>query len=221
MAIEKNVATPNGATGEYHELVKVEVAYSESAMPVVTAYVMTWRSAASRLAGDALMWVWPVVGMFTLDDLVDLQGALTTKVESPFYEGFIINGAVENVETARARRWKEVQLEYRQRDEADLQTMSGIVQCDSGSQNEILKAVVMANNLAMIGETVAIDFTLANNTVVTLDAEATIGMGFAMAGRQQALRARMTELRSEIAAAQTIDAVKAITWGTAPNGVPA
>jgi len=57
------------------------------------------------------------------------------------------------------------------------------------------------------------DFTLADNTVATLNAAQMIGLGVAVGQHVQQVYGRATELREAIDAAQDIDALEAIDIG--------
>ncbi len=93
-----------------------------------------------------------------------------------------------------------------------LPTPFGVFDADLGSSAKISQAVLLANNLTALGMAVAIDFTLADNTVARLDAAKMVQVGLALAGREQAVRAKATLLRAQIEAATTKAAVEAVVW---------
>lgn len=215
MAIEILVSAPNAAALAYHEIKTATASWPvEGGEVVTTVIVHSWKAAEAKQQNAPIAWQWSLEKLVAISDFDNLALALTTAADSPFFGGQIYV-AGSNLETARARKWAWVKLENDRRNAMDLTTPFGVLQQDLTSQNEIIKAVLMANNLVAAGYPVEINFTLADNTEVTLDAPMTVGMGFAMAARQQLYRARRNELRKEIEAAESLEELDAITWDEA------
>lgn len=216
MAIELLVSAPNAAALGYHEIKSATASWSmEGSTPTTSVIVHSWKDAESKIGGAPISWQWSLDKLVAISDFDNLSLALITAPDSPFFGGKIYT-TLSGIEAEKAKKWAWVKVENARRNTLPLQTSFGVVQCDEASQYEILKAVVMANNLEMVGYPVEIPFTLADNTVMVLDAEMTVGMGFAMGARQQELRARRNELRDEIDAAEMVEEVQRITWDLAP-----
>jgi len=112
----------------------------------------------------------------------------------------------------KAAKWVEIKTARDAAIAAPLPTPFGVFDADLGSSAKISQAVLLANNLTALGMPVEIDFTLADNSVVRLDAAKMVQVGLALAGREQAVRAKATLLRAQIEAAATAADVEAIAW---------
>jgi hypothetical protein len=93
-----------------------------------------------------------------------------------------------------------------------LSTPYGVFDAGPSASASIIKSVLLANTLASLSLPVSIDFTLANNTVIALDAQSMVQVGLALAAREQAIRATATALRTMIDATTTAAALDLITW---------
>lgn len=93
---------------------------------------------------------------------------------------------------------------------ATVATPAGVVQSDSKSQQNILGLVQMAVLANISAQPFAADFTLADNTVVTLNASQMIGLGVAVGQHVQAVYAQATALRQVIEAAEDHEALDLI-----------
>lgn len=93
---------------------------------------------------------------------------------------------------------------------ATVATPAGVVQSDSKSQQNILGLVQMAVLANISAQPFAADFTLADNTVVTLNASQMIGLGVAVGQHVQAVYAQATVHRSAIEAAADHEALDLI-----------
>ena len=106
----------------------------------------------------------------------------------------------------QVKQWREAALT------APLVTPYGIFDATPAAQDNITRAVLLANNLTALGHPVAINFTLFDNSIKVLDAAAMIQVSLLLGGRVQLVRDRATALRMQIDAATTAAEVDAITW---------
>lgn len=86
----------------------------------------------------------------------------------------------------------------------------GTVQTDDVSTQNITGLVVMAQVAIANGQPFSEPFTLADNSVVTFDAAGMIGMGVAVGQFVSAVYARARDLRTQLDAATTLEALAAI-----------
>jgi hypothetical protein len=86
-------------------------------------------------------------------------------------------------------------------------TPSGTVQCDESSRVNITGAVVLAG---LAPSQFSINWTMADNTQVTLNASAMVAMGQAVAGHVAAVHGHARALKDAIAAATTADQLASI-----------
>lgn len=118
-----------------------------------------------------------------------------------------------NLDELKAHKWTEF------RRLRNVETWAGIdvpgigrFDSDVASQDNLSKAKNTADVLLQQGSPVAIDWTLEDNTVVTLDYQQVCQVAIAMFTHEQALRSKATTLRAQIEAATTKEEVEAIVW---------
>lgn len=121
-----------------------------------------------------------------------------------------------DLEAAKEAVWRAVKRQRTVLTEnpgATVVTPVGAVQSDARSQANINGLVTMAILAQMTQQPFSADFTLADNTVATLNAAQMIGLGVAVGQHVQQVYGRATELREAIDAAQDIAALEAIDIG--------
>jgi hypothetical protein len=96
---------------------------------------------------------------------------------------------------------------------ASVETPSGVVQSDAKSQQNILGLVQMAVLAQLASQPFSADFTLADNSVATLDASEMIALGLAVGQYVQAVYAHARSLREAIDAAEDHEALDLIDIG--------
>lgn len=131
--------------------------------------------------------------------------------------GAFVGGAivtdVTDLETAKVRQWMKLKaardsVEWSGFDVPDL----GRFDSDTVSQSKIIGATLAAQLAEGAGIPYAIDWTLQNNDVVTLDRAAMDTVGFALMAHLNAIHQRGRLIREAITAATTVDAVTGISW---------
>jgi hypothetical protein len=101
--------------------------------------------------------------------------------------------------------------------EAPLPTPYGYFDTDPESRANIANAVLLAQVQVTLGLTVSIDWTLADNSTVTLTAAQMVEVGLLLGAQVQAAYATGRTLRTAIDAATTIPDAEAISWPTRPT----
>lgn len=109
-------------------------------------------------------------------------------------------------------KWAEIKSAREAVFNAPLVTPHGTFDSDSRGRSNITDAVLMAQALTATGSPVSIDFTLADNTVVTLNAEQMIEVGLYLGAKVQGAYAVSRTLRAAIDAATTSAEVQAVSW---------
>lgn len=115
------------------------------------------------------------------------------------------------LEVARTQAWAKVKEWREAAIDADMPTPYGAVQCRPDDRKNITDAVMMAQTLFSMAQPVAIEFTMADNSVVTMDASMMTNIGLLLGQKTQAAHARARELRAQIATA-TKEQLHALTW---------
>lgn len=112
----------------------------------------------------------------------------------------------------RAVKWTEIKQARAEAIDAPLVTPYGIFDSDAKGRTSITDAVLLANNLATLSLPVAIEFTLADNSVVMLDAAQIVQVGVLLGQKVQYAHPHSQALRRQIEAATTPEQIEAIVW---------
>lgn len=118
---------------------------------------------------------------------------------------------LRTLEQARDQTWEEVKRWRAAAIDAHLSTPYGAVDSKESDRKNITDAVMMAQTLDAMAQPVAIEFTMADNSVVTMDASMMTNVGLLLGQKTQAAHARARELRAQIATA-TKEQLHALTW---------
>lgn len=125
----------------------------------------------------------------------------------------VIDGAlVPDLETARAEQRAIINAARDAAQDGGADTPSGRFD-SAGRSREFLNGAVMAATLAGLNQQpFSIAWTLADNSVVTLDGAAIIAAGLAVAAHVDAIHQRARVLKARIDAAETLADIRAVTW---------
>lgn len=121
--------------------------------------------------------------------------------------------ALQSIDDRKASLWieaKRLREALTDTPGAEAETPFGTVQVDAKSKQNVNGLVTMALIAQGAGAPFSSDFTLADNTVVTLNATQMIGMGIAIGQYVDAVYAHARTLRSAIVDAQDHDDLDAI-----------
>ncbi len=94
----------------------------------------------------------------------------------------------------------------------DLVTPYGVFDSDEGSRKAVTDAVLMLQTLASMGTPTTIDFTLADNTVVTMSTPQMVEVGLLLGQKTQTAYSQARIKRENIDAATTKESVLLISW---------
>ena len=111
-------------------------------------------------------------------------------------------------------QWSTIKLARQAAIEAPIVTAFGTFDADSEAQKSITDAVLMLQTLYALGTPSTIDFTLADNSTVTLTTEQMVTVGLMLGQQTQAAHAHSRIKRAATEAATPIPEVEAITWST-------
>jgi hypothetical protein len=128
-----------------------------------------------------------------------------------------MNGALtwadpRTLEQTKANKWEEVKQWRTDAIDTNMTTPYGVFQCRAEDRQNISDSVLLANAMATASMTVAIVWTLADNSTVTLDQTKMTTVGLLLGQKVQAAHARARTLRTEIDSATTAAQVDALTW---------
>ena len=211
MPILKPIPTPNGITAA-HRIVKTELTGT-------TLRLQVHMYPSLDQAEDAhLLWQeypeLPLAALDVQDPVGSLERALAAQPDGLFAGAtYVADAAVDDIETARARKWADIKAE-RDRLECGGFDMPGIGRFDSDadSRARIVGAVTAAKIAKDASQPFSVEWTLADNTAVMLDADQVISVGFAMLTHTTSTHEKGRNLRSAIVAAEDAESLDAITW---------
>jgi hypothetical protein len=118
----------------------------------------------------------------------------------------------ETLEDAKASAWARIKQARIDEFNAPLETPYGVFDSGPEARSNIKDAVQMEQTLMALGMPADIEFTLADNSVVSLSAPAMTQVGLMLGAKIQAAHARARELRAMIEACTTKEEVAAIQW---------
>jgi hypothetical protein len=119
---------------------------------------------------------------------------------------------LRSLDQLKADKWTEIKL-ARQGEEFSTFTHAGnTFDCDAASVSRLMGAIQLAQMALSMGGPFAIDWTLADNTVVNLSALDLIQAGQALGVHVNSAHAKARVLREQIAAAPDAGTVRAISW---------
>jgi hypothetical protein len=113
---------------------------------------------------------------------------------------------IRNLKWEQIKQWRATAIA------TNLTTPYGIFQCRDEDRQNIIDSVLLANNLTTLGLPVAIEWTLADNSIVTLDQTQMVTVGLLLGQQVQTAHARARVLRIAKDTATTISEIEALTW---------
>ncbi|MDR2297837.1 MAG: DUF4376 domain-containing protein [Comamonas sp.] len=235
MPIIKTISTGNGIAGAARvELAKLQrhIPGTDLSAPAgLEVQVHLYPTLADAHAGTNLQWqlypALPVTAYDAADPFGSIERAL---IEAPgdFFGGaYAPDEVASTLDTAKACKWADMKATRDQLESGGFD-LPGVGRFDSDeeSRNKIIGASLAAKIARDAEQPYVIAWTLADNTVVQLDADGIIDAGFAMLAHLNAIHQRSRALYAQIQAAETLEAIAAIVWAQPtepeqPTEVPA
>lgn len=215
MRIIKHTETPNGAPVQFHKLRRAEIDFADG---TIAATVHSWVNEQVYASGANPTWAWTVVLPLSLAQTIDqLEAAVIAAPNSPFAGGSVGPDLVTDLDTAKARRWAQLRAERNSRELGTFHWSGLEFDADADAQRRLSAA---GRRAAAALESDApswvsvLDWTLADNTTVMLTAQNVLEVWAALDEHVARVHATARTLREQIEAAQTIEAVEAVTWPT-------
>jgi hypothetical protein len=116
---------------------------------------------------------------------------------------------------ARASKWAEIKRERSKVEYGQFTWDGHTFDCDAVSQSRLQGAVQIATLAATSGQSFSVDWTLADNSVLTISAADLVNVAGALAGTIIGAHTVARQLRAAIDAATTLSAIDSIHWPTA------
>jgi hypothetical protein len=206
--IQKPITTANGPTA-YHVLFKIE---SLRPFNLLTLTVDSYADEATFLAGGGLMGrtllsMPSPSGAGTIVD--DVEAWLITEATSPYQGGQIVADKSDTLDAAKERAWVAIKSARSAAESGTFEFDGDIYDID---KLHVTGATLLASLAKSAGAPYSEGWTLADNSVRDLDADQVISLGIALGQRVSAIYDTARQLRTQIDAATTIEAVAAIVW---------
>ncbi len=201
---------PNKSVSQAHKVVRVEIE-GDAAKAIVNSF-----ASESALSAVPALIVWQDTYPVPLSAVADIEGFLIGD-SGPFAGGVKLPEG-KSIDVARERRWSEIKLERDQREAGGFPYLGKVFDSDPRSVQRILGAVLAAQVAVTNDLDFSIDWTVADNSVVTLSADELIAMPAALAAYANHLHAVSRDLRVLIDAAETVEEVRGVQW---PSDLPA
>lgn len=112
----------------------------------------------------------------------------------------------------KAQAWGRIKAAREQEEFGVFAWGGGTFDCDQISQQRIQGAAQLASLAMAAGQPFSIDWTMADNSTMTLGASDMIGVGMAMGAHINACHTKSRLLRNQINAAASAEEIEAITW---------
>lgn len=112
----------------------------------------------------------------------------------------------------RANKWAEIKAERDHLEQAGVPYMDKVLDSDTTSVQRIAIAVQAAQAAIAAEQPFTLEWTTQDNTPLTMDATQVVGMSVALAMYSDSLHQTARTLREQIEAAETAEALEAITW---------
>lgn len=119
---------------------------------------------------------------------------------------------LRTLEQVKVTKWEALKKDRQAATEVPLVTPYGTFDADPRSQKAITDAVLMLQTLQNLGTPTVIDFTLADNSVVTLTTAQMVNVGLLLGQQVQAAHSKGRLKRQAIDAATTTEQVESVVW---------
>lgn len=210
--IMKPLQAPNGASVEFHRVTGVSLS---SDMVNLEALLESWPNLAAYSTGQE-----PVarsmlrINADTMPAAATLMGRfkLALVASGAFEGGTVVDPEAASLSAQKAMKWASIKAKRDQIEFSTFTANGNIFDAHVSSQSRIQGAALLATNAIASNSAFSIDWTLSDNSVVTLDAAGMIQVGMAMAAHINAAHAQARVLRVVIESATTVEAVEAVTW---------
>ena len=220
MSIVKNTTTAEGVQLAFHKVVQVAWNSSSDGAEVCLASIRSWptqsacESGAAPTQSTAVRVVDRPYPTASASMFEAAERLLILDKESALYGGTYSAPQAPSNELTRAKlaRWSHIKACRAAAISQDLTTPYGVFQCGPTERTNITDAVLLLQTLTAMGTPTTINFTLADDSTVNLDATAMITVGLLLGQKVQAAHATARLLRSSIFNATSVGAVAELAW---------
>lgn len=199
---------PNGALSVAHKVLRVETSTDGlRGMATVNSY-----ATEEMMTRDGGRLNWQDTYEIPLVHMADAEEWLISP-EGAFFGASVIAEAA-SIQRTRDRRWQALKEQRNALESAGFLYLNKSIASDARSVQRITIACLAAQAAVSTGQPFSIEWTCVDGTVLVLDAGAMLEMSVALAAHGSELHAKARVLRTQIEAAETMEAIAAVTWTT-------
>ena len=227
MPISKTIVTPNGMVqvSRVEQAIlkrKLSAAGDGSMETVFEVHVNMYGSLEDAKRNTGIVWQeYPTITVPQFETgsepFAVVEQALIDNTER--FKGGTFTPMVEvtSLDSAKAIKWEQIKALRKVKEDSGF-TIDGIGKFDSDkeSRDKIVGAALAAKIASDASQPYLANWTLADNSVVPMDAAAAISLGFKLLAHLDSIHQRSRVLYGEIQAATTKEEVEAIQWDVAP-----
>lgn len=210
--IDKAVTAENGTSVTQHRITSIEVAPSGDALNITGC---SWANSVQRAENAA-----PVARFADRIPFYELSGNGNVVEQVAEYltgngvlaGGSIIPGEAATLSDAQLMKWAEVKRWRTEAINSNMTTPYGTFQCSAEDRQNITDAIMLAQTLSAMEQPVSIPWTLADNTVIDLDASMLVNIGLLLGQKVQTAHAIARLLREDITNAETVEDLDLVVW---------
>lgn len=210
--INKTYITPNGASPQFHLVRNLEIIFASN---IATVNINSYSTQELYNSGTPPIWSTLLnIPISVIDHpvLLSLETWIISDPGSPLYNGTIISDTGITLEAVKDRKWSEIKTIRLSKEYGGFICNGSRYDSDEDSTRRIVGATTLASLAKVSGEPFAIDWTLADNTVKTLDADSMISVGECLGQYVASIHATSRVLRDQIENATTLEEVALIHW---------
>ncbi len=209
--ISKDLVVTNGANTTFHKINKIT---SHPPFVMATLEVKSYATESAYLEGQSNTWNQNIempISNLSSTLFETAEDWLTTSPDSPLTGGAIVQDQMVTLENARDRSWNRIKL-IREAKELEPFSYNGYVY--DADKVKITGAALGAHMSVSAGIPYEIEFTLADNTTITLDGPGMMSVGIALLQHIDAVHQIGRGLRDQLYAVEcdSFEKIAAIQW---------
>lgn len=212
MPIHKLVKVPTGVVAEFHKVARVDF-ISGTALSRVT--VISFLTQSDFDFGAQPVWSWEIDTSSTVPPGLDVNWVMEDRFvhlsTCPFYKGVVLTEPTP-LAMAKVESWQRIKFTRDNREHGGFDWRTYRVDSDQESQRRIQYAAQVAHASLTTGAEFTVNWTMANNVTVTLNANDMLDLSAALWQHVNRQHINATEARKMIEASTTPEEAMAVIW---------
>lgn len=201
MALFKKMTSVNGVPVEYHQIIKAELLGDSD---VVNVQVGSWSSEEAFISGFPAAW-----NTYTAVPSNNLYATIQTQLlQTQDFEQAVVLIEKEPLSVLQQRKWLQIKAAQTAQETGGFEFLGVKFDSDLASQTKIQGAALQA----MQDPSFSVTWTLADNSTQQLNAQELVDLNKALIAHIEQTHNHAQELRAQISAATTSEAINQITW---------